>query len=144
MKRKHLQPERGFTLIEVMIVAAIIAIIAAYAVPNYMESVRRANRADAKSQMTQLAAWMQQQYGPLGHQYPLNLNNAPVALQQSPAPPALAKFVIALGPAAAQAYTLTAAPQAPYVDPECGTLTLTSNGARAHTGPQTFDYCWTR
>jgi type IV pilus assembly protein PilE len=39
--------ERGFTLIEVMIVVAIVAILATIALPSYQESVRKSRRADA-------------------------------------------------------------------------------------------------
>jgi type IV pilus assembly protein PilE len=39
--------ERGFTLIEVMIVVAIVAILATIALPSYQDSVRKSRRADA-------------------------------------------------------------------------------------------------
>ncbi len=45
---------RGFTLIELMIVVAVVAIIAAVALPNYFDSIRKSRRADAIALMSQV------------------------------------------------------------------------------------------
>lgn len=53
---------KGFTLIELMIVVAIVGILAALAWPNYMDYVRRSNRAEAKTEMLVLAQRLQKCY----------------------------------------------------------------------------------
>jgi type IV pilus assembly protein PilE len=51
---------RGFTLIELMITAAIIAILASVALPSYQQYVIRSNRAAAQAEMMDIANRQQQ------------------------------------------------------------------------------------
>lgn len=56
-----MKKQKGFTLIEVMIVVVIVAILAAVAIPSYQDSVRKTRRADAKESLTRIAA-LQERY----------------------------------------------------------------------------------
>ena len=59
---------KGFTLIELMIVVAIIAIIAAIALPSYQQYQIRTKRAEAQSEMMQIALRLEN-YKAINHSY---------------------------------------------------------------------------
>ena len=50
-----MKKQQGFSLIELMVVVSIIAIIAAFAMPSYRDSVRKSNRRAAQSVMMDIA-----------------------------------------------------------------------------------------
>lgn len=125
---------KGFTLIELMVVVAIVAILAAIAYPSYMDSVRKANRADAKSTMLQVANQEERYY---------TENNvygsiSAIGYSVDPVPSQSGRHNISLATAAAGAsYTITATPVA--TDASCGNLTLTNTGV---TGSSVAGACW--
>ena len=61
MKLKH-KPQRGFTLIELMIVVAIVAILAGVALPSYFDYVRRGQLPEAQGALSDFRVKMEQYY----------------------------------------------------------------------------------
>ncbi|MGL6159456.1 type IV pilin protein [Microbulbifer sp.] len=57
-----MKKQRGFTLIELMIVVAILGILAGIAWPSYQEHVRTTRRADAQGALMGLAQAMERHY----------------------------------------------------------------------------------
>lgn len=62
IKRKLCRQQTGFTLIELMIVVAVIGILAAIAVPNYSDYIKRGKAAEATSNLGTLRVKMEQYF----------------------------------------------------------------------------------
>ncbi|MBL8253966.1 MAG: type IV pilin protein [Candidatus Competibacter sp.] len=158
-KQGRSQPaERGFTLVELMIVVAVIGILAAIAYPSYQDSVRKSRRADAKSVLLQAGQWMERYYtvnnrydqdqaGNLVTSTTAGVQSLPNSgLAQSPIDGATKYYNITLAAVGQNNFTLNAAPIAgtDQANDGCKTLTLTNTGARDVAGGATLtkDQCW--
>lgn len=142
MQQNKMMASNGFTLIEVMIVVAIVAILASVAVPSYLDSIQRSNRAEAVATMLKNANWMEQQFT-VNNKYAATGTALPFATSPESG---TAKYNITLtaGTGSADTTYSLLATKVGAAD-KCGNFTLDQSGKRAvstTTDPTATADCW--
>ncbi len=125
MKKRN--PEAGFTLIELMIACAIVAILAKLAYPSYVNYVVRANRSAAQAQVLDISN-RQQQYLLAGRSYATKtqLESSGYVLPSEVA--SRYDYSISVGTSTVPAFTITFTPKGAQASD--GNLTLNSEGGK--------------
>lgn len=123
--------QRGFTLIELMIVVALVAVIAAFAIPSYRQHAMKSNRAAAEAFMQQVAN-RQEQYVLNARTYATSL----AALNLTQPANLQGKYNVSITPTTTNPsntyYTITAVPTGGQVnDKVCGVIALDQTGNKA-------------
>lgn len=160
MTKLYLKPVfiNGFSLIELLITVAIVAILAAIAYPSYQEQIRKSRRADAKSVLLQGAQWMERFYTENNCYSKTRLINGDgtvticggtavvLPFTKSPIDGGTQYYDISLAAVAQNTFTLNAAPTSgtDQTKDKCQTLTLTNTGLKDVTGGATLtkEECW--
>ncbi len=126
---------RGFTLLEVVVVMAVVAILAAVAIPNYSEYIMRSHRSEAQSFISDVAS-RQAQFFLDRRSYATTV----AALNMTAPAEVTNRYTIAIaavaGPPAA--FQVTATPIATQSTDRCGLLTIDQAGNRTAIANR----CW--
>jgi type IV pilus assembly protein PilE len=134
----------GFTLIELMIVIAIIGILASIGYPAYQDHVQKTRRADAKSVLMEAANAMERYYTSTGSYTGATADDH--YPDKSPIDGTITYYSIAAAiTGGGTSYELKATRSGAQASDECGNLTLSSTGERdvesADSGVTAND-CW--
>lgn len=130
------QAMRGFTLIELMVTVAIVAILASIAYPSYQDSVRRSHRTETAGKVLELAQRLEriraQTYSYAGG------NNLSEVRQRY-----TISSVVANSPANGETFTITATPLdgTDQTNDACGTFTYTNEGVWTFGNGRTQNQC---
>jgi type IV pilus assembly protein PilE len=125
---------RGFTLIELMVTVAIVAILAAIAYPSYQTFVRKGNRAGAEAVLMDIAT--------REHQYLLDIRSyVDTTTLGVSTTTANGSYQIGVQPNTTPGFVATATPLHAQTADGCGTLTIDQGGTKLANGAANAS-CW--
>lgn len=139
VKTKPVTFQQGVTLVELMIVVAIMAILATIAYPSYQSSVLKSRRAEAHTDLFALQLAMEKARGNCAT-YASAIGSGGCSGGEVEYTANTSYYTLSISGASASTYTLTAtATGAQASDTDCATITLTRDGTQGGTSG---DDCW--
>ena len=133
----------GFSLLELIIVVAIVGIVSAVAIPSYLDHIRKTRRGDAHAAMLALSNALERYYIDAR-----SFEDAPspgdLYSSKSPVDGSETYYILTIT-STRRTFTVKAEPKNNQADDKCGTLTLTRSGVKGVEGASSgfdADICW--
>lgn len=133
MNKITIKQNKGFTLLELMIVVAIVGILAAVAVPSYTEHVTKSNRTEAMELLTEIMS-AQQRYATKNRTYTVTSTDLGYPVTVTTRSGFYNITFAACGGNIRRCVLLTATPTAGGRQDGDGNITLNSRGAKQING----------
>lgn len=133
------RPARGFTLVELMIAVAVMALLAGLAYPAYNSHVAKSRRGDAKQSLVELAQKLERYYSERGTFVGATIGTGGIYPNTSRG----GFYTLAIGTQTADGFTINAAPAGSQTGDACATFTYNQLGEQGVTGATlTAVKCW--
>lgn len=135
--------QHGFTLIEILIVIAIVGILAAIAIPSYTQYMTQTRRLDAKAFLQEVAG-EQVRFFSDNNRFATTMTELGYGEEDTQDSPD-GHYTISIANLVPTSFTLTATVVSTGQqanDDKCGNLTLDSTGLKGATGTLGVDGCW--
>jgi type IV pilus assembly protein PilE len=142
--RAHPRAQQGFTLIELMVVVAIIGIIASIAYPSYKESVAKSRRADGQRALMEADQFMRRYFSARDSFLDTEdkAPTLPTALTKSPREGDSAYTIAFDGTPTQSTYKLKLTRTGPMASDRCGDLTVDQTGKKGVASGVKIEDCF--